>query len=198
MPIAALIMFVMLQLAGCTASRHPYSAPGSLVTRGQITLAPATTRQTRLPAPPAPATTRQTRLPAPLVPATTRQTQIAGRSRAAGSVPAKPGSPTLAPVTAAYLTLSIPAGPAGTNVLVTATGCPPPDGGYRAFFADSQALGNPQDPAYRHLFTVRATGAGDVEGAYRIGGDDTAGFGLFEIQCGAATNAVATFNVTGI
>lgn len=178
-------VLVIIGLAGCLASHHldGFShlsrPPAATTARSPVHVQPARQKQAQLSA------TRTPRPSAPVVPG------------ANALAPAKTGSPALAPATPARLVLSASAGPVGTTVFLAATGCPPPDGGYRAFFADSRALGDPQIPAYRHLFAVTATGAGDARGQYQIGRGDNAGFGLFEIPCGAATNALAGFTVTG-
>lgn len=111
---------------------------------------------------------------------------------------AKPGPAVPAPVTvAAALSVSPAAGPVGTAVSLQASGCPQPAGGWVAFFAGPAALAQPQDPALRHPVTVSAEGGGTVGGTYTIEAGEASGFGLFEIGCGGATNAIAAFNVTG-
>ena len=130
---------------------------------------------------------------APAVVATTTTTDPP--ATVAGAPPVKSGSPQLAPVPAASLSLSAGSASVGTSVTVTATGCPPPMGGYTGFFADSQALGDPQTPSYRHTFTLTGTGGTGATGTYVVTSADTAGFGLMEVPCGAATNAVAVLTV---
>jgi hypothetical protein len=63
--------------------------------------------------------------------------------------------------------------------------------------ADSQALGDPQTASYRHDFVLAASGQDAATGTYLVSAADTPGFGLMEVPCGAATNAVAVFTVTG-
>jgi hypothetical protein len=135
--------------------------------------------------------------PSTVAPSTTAAAPAVSVSDPPGAVPAKPGSPSLAPAPAAHLSLSASSGPARTVVSLSVAGCPPPAGGYVAFFADSQALGDPQTPGYRHPFTVAATGPTTAAGTYRLGAGDTAGFGMFEVVCGSATNAIAPFTVSG-
>lgn len=129
---------------------------------------------------------------------TTTSTLPAGTpSTVPGAPPVKPRSPALAPAAAAQMSLSTGSASSGTTVEVTVSGCPPPAGGYLGFFADSQALGDPQTPSYRHTFVLTATSGGDATGTYLVGAADTPGFGLMEVPCGAATNAVAVLTITG-
>ena len=119
------------------------------------------------------------------------------RSTVPGAPPVKVGSPQLAPTAAAHLSLGIDTASTGTPVTVTVTGCPEPTGGYSGFFADSQALGDPQTSGYRHPFTLTGTGEDGATGTYVVSAADTPGFGLMEVPCGAATNAVAEFTIIG-
>jgi hypothetical protein len=114
-----------------------------------------------------------------------------------GAPPVKVRSPQLAPAPPAQLSLSTASASTGTTVSVAASGCPEPTGGYRGFFADSQALGDPQTPSYRHDFVMTASGGNAATGTYQVSAVDTVGFGLMEVPCGAATNAVAVLAVTG-
>jgi hypothetical protein len=128
-----------------------------------------------------------------ITPSTTTSLQI--------SVPGAPSvkvhSPQLVPTLPAQLLLSNTSGPVGTTVSLTATGCPQPNGGYRGFFADSQALGDPQMPSYRHGFPLAASATDTATGTYLVSAVDSPGVGLMEVPCGAATNAVAVFTVSG-
>jgi hypothetical protein len=109
----------------------------------------------------------------------------------------KAGSPDVPPTPPATLTLSATSGKAGAGVHLAASGCPAPAGGYVALFADSLALAHPQTPALRHVFPVVSVGSENVSGDYELGTDDTIGSGLFEIVCGGASNAMASFIVLG-
>jgi len=116
----------------------------------------------------------------------------------ATTLPAKPAAPDLALQSVpASLTVTPALGPVGTTVTLRATNCPAPSSGYTGFFADSQALGDPQTPGYRHpLDVTTGSRAGEATANYRLTGADTQGFALFEINCGSSTNAVASFSVT--
>ena len=137
------------------------------------------------------------------VPATTTSTNVTSttatdpQTTVPGAPPIKAHSPQLAPATPAQLSLSTASAAAGTTVTLTATGCPEPTGGYRGVFADSQALGDPQTPSYRHDFALTGSGGDTATGSYLVSAIDTPGFGLMEVPCGAATNAVAVLTVTG-
>jgi len=103
------------------------------------------------------------------------------RSTVPGAPPVKVGSPQLAPTAAAHLSLGIDTASTGTPVTVTV----------------SQALGDPQTSGYRHPFTLTGTGEDGATGTYVVSAADTPGFGLMEVPCGAATNAVAEFTIIG-
>jgi hypothetical protein len=113
------------------------------------------------------------------------------------TAPTKPGSPPLPPPSGpAQLSVQPTSGPRGSLVSLLATNCPVPSGGYSGFFADSQALANPNQASYRHSLAVTPAGPSQVKGTYRIAPGDSTGYGLFEILCGGAANASAGFTVT--
>jgi hypothetical protein len=172
-----------LLLAAGLAASGCGNNPGHVGARGG-------SRSTQRPAQPTPSS-RVAKAPATSVITTTTTT--------GPGPPGKPGGPAPSPVIPQpQLSLAPSSGPKGTNVTVTATGCPAPLGGYVAFFADQRALSDPeQDPALRHVFIVSASGSGTASGSYQIPTSDPPGLGLFEIQCSGAGNAVAPFTVTG-
>ena len=140
----------------------------------------------------------RTSVPSTTVPPTVASTTTSEpQTTVPGIPPVKAHSPQLAPAAPARLSLSTATAAVGTTVTVTATGCPEPTGGYSGFLADSQALGDPQTPSYRHDFALTASGADTATGTYHVTAIDTPGFGLMEVPCGAATNAIAVFTVTG-
>jgi len=44
---------------------------------------------------------------------------------------------------------------------------------------------------------MSGSGADGATGSYVVSADDTPGFGLMEVPCGAATNAVAVLTISG-
>jgi hypothetical protein len=135
--------------------------------------------------------------PAPTSTTVTPSTIASPQTSVPGAPPVKAHSPQLVPTPPAQLLLSSTTGPVGTTVNLTATDCPQPNGGYRGFFADSQALGDPQMPSYRHVFPLTASATDTATGSYEVSAIDSPGVGLMEVPCGAATNAVAVFTVAG-
>jgi len=167
------ILAATLVLAGCT-SAPPVGAKSPQTTTNDNSSPPTTTSPLTA--------TPTTHVPPPTV---------------LGAAPTKPDSPQFAPITAARLLLSTSSASPGTTVTVTATGCPEPTSGYAGFFADSQALGDPQTPEYRHSFAMTATELDAATGTYMVTATDTPGAGLVEVPCGAATNAIAFLVISG-
>ncbi|MHB1738989.1 MAG: hypothetical protein ACYCXA_05810 [Actinomycetes bacterium] len=128
-------------------------------------------------------------------PPTSTASSTSTRPQQAGPTPT--GTTTPGPEGPTSLAVTPGSGGPGTTVTMTATGCPQPSSGYRALFADSDALAHPNDPALRHAATVLSYSGTTVHARYTVTTADSTGPGLLEVLCGGSGNATALFDVTG-